>query len=60
MGKFARNNLSVSLVKNGKFTVYGEKDTEFYWIVYGKRKSITVEPNKENINIRGNGPYTWY
>jgi len=56
------NNISVSLccsrVKNNKFNVYG-KNCEFFWIVYGKRLTIEVEPHKISSNLKGNGPYTW-
>lgn len=56
------NNISVSLncsrVKNNKFNVYG-KNCEFFWIVYGKRLTIEVEPYKVNSKLKGSGPYTW-
>jgi len=60
IGQIACQNLSASSVKDGKFTVYGEEESEFYWMVYGKRESIKIEPNKENIFVYGEGPYKWY
>ena len=48
--------LSISLVENNSFKVYGEPGP-FTWIVYAKRASINVEPKKEEVDIKGNGPY---
>jgi hypothetical protein len=54
------NNLSFSDIdENGVFIVYGT-NCEFHWIVYGERKPLIVEPNKNEIVIQGNGPYKWY
>lgn len=56
------NNEDVSLrcsrIKDNKFDVYG-KNSNFYWIVYGKRLSLDVEPLRINLNVKGDGPYTW-
>ena len=49
---------SASRVVNNKFTVYGENG-EFYWTVYGKRLSIEVEPHKNSVEVKGEGPYRW-
>jgi hypothetical protein len=38
--------------------VYGENG-KFYWIVYGARNEIEVEPNKNDVNVNGSGPYLW-
>ena len=46
-------------VINNSFDVYGDNG-EFYWTVYGKRNSIIVEPNKSDIEVKGNGPYKWF
>jgi hypothetical protein len=35
---------------NNRFTVYGEPGS-FFWIVYGKRQSINVEPDINDIKI---------
>jgi hypothetical protein len=54
------NNLSFSDIdENGEFIVYGT-NCEFHWIVYGERKTLIVEPDKDAIIIEGNGPYKWY
>jgi hypothetical protein len=51
-------NLKCSRVVNNKFNVYG-KNCSFFWLVYGKRLPIEVEPYKKNTNVKGDGPYTW-
>jgi hypothetical protein len=51
--------LFCSEVECNKFSVYGENG-DFYWIVYGKRSDIEVDPNKEDIIVKGNGPYKWF
>ena len=50
--------LKCSRVLNNKFNVYG-KNCSFFWLVYGKRLSLDVEPYKINLNVKGDGPYTW-
>ena len=45
-------------VENNKFRVYGE-NSRFHWIVYGKRFDIEVEPNKLDVNVKGDGPYLY-
>ncbi|MGZ3733033.1 MAG: hypothetical protein ACXU9U_04785, partial [Parachlamydiaceae bacterium] len=54
----APNTLSSSKVENNQFKVYG-KPGAFYWMVYGKRSNVNVEPDKESVQLRGSGPYTW-
>ena len=48
----------VSEVVDNRFSVYGENGG-FYWIVYGKRGEVVVEPDKDSIVVRGSGPYRW-
>lgn len=48
-----------STVEDNTFKVFG-KNGSFYWHVYGKRSSLNVEPNKEDVIVHGNGPYKWY
>jgi hypothetical protein len=50
--------LRTSRVKNNSFTVYG-KNTSFYWVVYGQRGSVEVEPKKSEVELRGDGPYKY-
>ena len=51
-------NYAASEVINNSFNVYGDKG-KFYWVVYGKRGDIDVEPFKSVTNVRGNGPYKY-
>ena len=52
------NNYTTTNIINNSFKVFG-KNGKFYWIVHGKRDDINVEPNKKDVNIKGNGPYKW-
>lgn len=47
-----------SKIVDNKFTVYG-KNGEFFWTVYGKRKEIIVEIPKNDVSLKGEGPYKW-
>ena len=44
---------------NGKFEVYSVSPTEFYWCVFGTREEINVEPDKDQVNVVGDGPYRY-
>ena len=44
---------------NGTFFVYGNNG-EFYWDVYGQRTNFNPEPERVDIEVKGNGPYKWY
>jgi len=50
--------LKTSEVENNRFTVYGS-NCKFFWIVYGERNTIEVEPLKSSVTVQGNGPYKW-
>ena len=50
--------LNASEIENNKFTVYGSAGP-FSWLVNGKRSSIEIEPNKADVNLKGEGPYRW-
>jgi len=50
--------LKTTEVENNRFTVHGQ-NCKFFWIVYGERISIEVEPSKDSVKIEGNGPYKW-
>ena len=53
------NGLSCSKVnKKGIFKVFGNMGS-FYWVVYGERASFNIEPLKVDVNVKGDGPYTW-
>jgi hypothetical protein len=51
--------LNSTLVKNNQFKVIGDKG-KFSWLVYGKRHDINVEPKKNEIQVKGDGPYKWH
>jgi hypothetical protein len=50
--------LNSSIVKDNKFKVYGD-NCDFYWTVFGKRYNINVEPLKNNVKVKGDGPYLY-
>ena len=52
-------NIKVTEVENNEFTVYSDNNTKFFWFVIGVRVSVEVEPYKKNVEVKGNGPYTW-
>jgi hypothetical protein len=51
------NPLKTTEVVNNQFKVYGNNGS-FFWIVYGERLSIDVEPSK-STPVYGSGPYKW-
>ena len=55
-------SLLCSEMQNNQFTVYSNNGyCKFYWHVFGKRNSIDVEVNKNDVIVKGdlNGPYKW-
>ena len=48
-----------SNVKDGKFKIYGDNPCKIQWLVFGKRSDIKVEVNKNNVELKGEGPYRW-
>ena len=54
----SRNDIYVSEVVDGKFTVYG-KNGKFFWMVNALRNSIVTEPLKIETEVRGDGPYKY-
>ena len=48
----------VSDVEDNQFRVFGENG-EFFWMVYGLRSELEVEPKKLDTVIDGDGPYKW-
>jgi len=50
--------LNSSEIENNAFKVYGE-NSKFHWTVYGNRHYINVEPDKDTVNVKGNGPYLY-
>ena len=52
-------DLYTSVIENNKFTVFGNFNCEFYWMVVGERLPLDVEPNKKDVDVKGSGPYRW-
>lgn len=50
--------LAASKVSNNRFNVYGAPGL-FHWTVFGKRLDIVVQPNKDEVDVKGSGPYTY-
>jgi len=46
-------------VVNNMFTVVSNVCCEINWLVIGKREQIQTEIEKNEIQIKGKGPYTW-
>lgn len=57
-GKKNNEQYETSEIEDNSFTVYGP-DGSFYWIVFAERQKIEVEPNKEDVSLKGDGPYTY-
>jgi len=57
-GNRNKSQYFASEVLNNSFNVYGDNG-EFYWTVYAKRNDIVVEPNKDDVILKGYGPYLW-
>ena len=51
-------SLSATEVENNKFKVYGE-NCKFWWSIFGKRGEINIELSKNEVNVKGTGPYKW-
>jgi hypothetical protein len=51
-------NYSTSVVKDNKFTVFGNNG-KFFWVIFGTRNTINIEPYKKDVILHGNGPYKW-
>jgi len=52
--------LAYSEVDNNKFTVFSNNgNVKFSWIVYGNRLDINTEPYKNEVCVKGDGPYKW-
>jgi hypothetical protein len=52
-------NLLTSKVSDGMFYVSSDVKCNFYWHVFGMRNSIDVEPYKDKVVLKGDGPYNY-
>lgn len=55
---FDKNYTTSDIIDGEKFFVYGEPG-EFSWIVHATREKFNVEPLKESVVVKGDGPYTY-
>jgi hypothetical protein len=48
-------------VFQNRFTIYASAPCEVHWMVFGTRRDVplAVEVKKEQMTVRGDGPYTW-
>ena len=56
--KDAIHSYRATRVIDGTFTVYGPPGS-FFWHAYGTRHAIVTEPRKEEVTLRGDGPYRY-
>jgi hypothetical protein len=57
-GNIYKPQYFASDVAGNQFEVHGVNGA-FFWTVYGERLSFEVEPNKNDVELKGNGPYKW-
>jgi hypothetical protein len=48
-------------VFQNRFTIYASAPCDVHWMVFGTRRDVplAVEVKKEQMTVRGDGPYTW-
>lgn len=56
---FEFTQVVASKVKDGKFKVYSNNNCKVHWLVFGKRFDIKVEVKKDEVQVKGQGPYKW-
>ena len=52
--------IAASSVEDNCFTIYTSCECTVSWYVVGQRSTIEIEPNKDDLIVRGNGPYKYY
>ena len=54
-------NLFTTPIVNNKFRIYASSSCMVHWVVFGSRKSVTlqVEAPYDSVSIKGEGPYKW-
>ena len=52
-------NVTTSKVSDNMFYVSADIKCSFYWTVYGLRKTIDVEVDKNSFKLVGDGPYSY-
>jgi hypothetical protein len=51
-------NCNVGDIVGNTFEVYGE-NCSFYWVLFASRGDVEIEPNKADVQLHGDGPYTY-
>jgi hypothetical protein len=57
--EFEFTQVIASKVKDGKFKIYANNSCKVHWLVFGKRLDINVEVNKNEVQVKGEGPYKY-
>jgi photosystem II stability/assembly factor-like uncharacterized protein len=57
-GKKITTILSATEIKDNAFNVHGS-NCKFHWTVFGQRTPINAEIYKNDVNVKGDGPYKW-
>jgi hypothetical protein len=57
-GKKSNDTYETSEIEDNKFKVYGTNG-KFYWTVFAERQKIDIEPNKNEFELKGDGPYKY-
>ena len=54
-------NIFTTPIKNNTFRIYASTPCIVHWVVFGNRKDIplVVEVYKNDIEVKGSGPYKW-
>ena len=50
---------SSNIINGDYFKVFTSNPTHFNWLVMGKRYDIQTEVEKQNVELKNIGPYTW-
>ena len=51
--------VAASSVIDGKFNIFTNSVCKVDYIVFGKRQSFEIEPDKNSVNVKGDGPYKY-
>jgi hypothetical protein len=57
-GKKITTILSATEIEDNAFRVYGD-NCKFYWTVFGQREPLKAEIYKNEVSVKGDGPYKW-
>jgi hypothetical protein len=57
-GKKITTILSATEIEDNAFRVYGD-NCKFHWTVFGQRAPLKAEIYKNEVSVKGDGPYKW-